>query len=284
MTTVGGTALLDAFQEVVHRLAAEPLEGSNLVAVLRQMIEVGIFVDETAVDKSRNRLFRDTLDVDALLAHESRELLQLLGRTVGVGAVQRLRAALTLRHHRLCTTYRAHLRHLEHTHLLSDANHLRYNLVGLDHLQTRTLAPDAQSLTLTDVTERGTLHGRTLQLHRREDSHGRNRISGTRPFNVVQSSVGMRVLPFKGIARTCSMMACHRPRSSIHRIIVGYHQTVDREGEHLVCHLVGEEVHHRLDILSSRVVDAFALHGIEAQRNQEVHPLTPRGDVVLCIY
>ena len=52
MTTVGGTALLDAFQEVVHRLAAEPLEGSNLVAVLRQMIEVGIFVDETAVDKT----------------------------------------------------------------------------------------------------------------------------------------------------------------------------------------------------------------------------------------
>jgi hypothetical protein len=46
MTTVGGTALLDAFQEVVHRLAAEPLEGSNLVAVLRQMIEVGIFVEQ----------------------------------------------------------------------------------------------------------------------------------------------------------------------------------------------------------------------------------------------
>ena len=46
------------------------------------------------------------------------------------------------------------------------------NLVGLDDADTGTSSPDAQALTLTDVTQRGTFDGSALQLYGFEDGNG----------------------------------------------------------------------------------------------------------------
>ncbi len=72
---------------------------------------------------------------------------------------------------------------------LSDGDDLRDNLVGLDDADAGARAPYAQTLTFTDVTERGALDGGAFQLYWFENGYWRDGAGGTRPFYFLQDSV-----------------------------------------------------------------------------------------------
>ena len=94
MSGIRLATLLDAFEQVVYRLSSESLQCDDLVGEVLEMIEVGIFLDPSLIDEGGDGLFGDAVDVESILAHETSEFLQLLGGTVGIGAMQRLRATL----------------------------------------------------------------------------------------------------------------------------------------------------------------------------------------------
>ena len=157
------------------RLLAKTFHRGNLAYVAAQQVDIGKLANPSHVDEAGQRLLGDAVDVHALLRDEAREFLQLLGRTVGIGAMQGARAAV-LAHldGGGSTADGAGLWNLQSAFGADDLHHLRNNLVGLDHLHQRALAANAQPLALADVAERGALHGGSLQLHGLEHSHRRD--------------------------------------------------------------------------------------------------------------
>jgi len=249
-----------------------------------EVVEVGIFANQALVYQFPDGLLRDALDVHAALAHESGELLQLLGGAVGVGAVQRLGAALALPHFRLGVAYGAFLRNLEHSQSLCDSDYLRYDLVGLDHLQFAALAPDAESLALAHVAERRSLHGGSFQFHGLEHSHGGDGVGGARPLDVVKLGVGVLVLPLEGISRTGGVVSRHGACGCVFRVVVANHESIHREWVRLAGHLGSEDVYFLLDDFCRGILDALSLHGVESQVFEHLHPLAPGVDFLFGIY
>ena len=108
-----GAGFLYRRHDIVGGLIPESVEAGYLRRMLRKVEDVGKILDPSEVDEPLQGLLGDAVDVDALLGDEPCELLQLLRRACGVGAVERLRAtgrtALNLS---LRTAYRAAVRDL----------------------------------------------------------------------------------------------------------------------------------------------------------------------------
>ena len=153
MSSIRLATLLDAFEQVVYRFSSESLQCDDLVGEVLEMIEVGIFLDPSLIDEGGDGLFGDAVDVESILAHETSEFLQLLGGTVGIGAMQRLRATLAFDDVGWSVAHRTSLWYLQDADALCYLDDFRNNLVGLDDLQLGALSTDAQSLTLADVAE-----------------------------------------------------------------------------------------------------------------------------------
>ena len=131
-----------------------------------KFVDVGIFRYPPKVDELGERLFRDAIDIHTFLADEACKLAQLLGRTVGIGAVERL-GATDFADGNLgrCMTDRTVVRNGERASASSDGNDFGDNLVGLDNAELGARTANAQTLALTDVTQGGTTYGGTLQLY-----------------------------------------------------------------------------------------------------------------------
>ena len=119
-----------------------------------QVVDVGILADPAEVDELGEGLFGDAVDVHAFLGDEARKLAQLLGRAVGIGAMQGLGATgLAGSYHGGGVADGALAWNGERSDALRDLDDLGDNLVGLDDAETCSRTADAQSLALADVAQ-----------------------------------------------------------------------------------------------------------------------------------
>ena len=138
-----------------------------------QVVDVCIFAYPSHVDELRECLFRDSVNVHALLRDEACQFLELFGRTFGIGAVQRLGAArLADGDLGRCMTDGTLSRHAECAYTLGDLNHLGDNLVSLDDTDFCSGTSQSQTLALADVAQRSTSDCGALQFYGLEDGYG----------------------------------------------------------------------------------------------------------------
>ena len=83
--------LVDRAHDVGSRLLAKAFHLSQFADVASQFVDVSILADPSQVDKLRECLFGDAVDVHALLRHKAGKLTKLFGWTFTIGAVERLR-------------------------------------------------------------------------------------------------------------------------------------------------------------------------------------------------
>ena len=250
--------------------------------MLAQVEDIGILAHPAQVDELGDGLLRDAVDIHALLRDKARELLELLGRALDVGAVERACAAgLTAHHLGGGATYWTDMRNEQMAHLSPHVDDLRNDLVGLDDLQFGTLVTDAQSLALADVAQRGTLDGGALELYGAEHRHGRDGGCRTAPLDVVELGQRTLVLPFEGHARPRGVVSRHRARLRIVGVVEGDDQSVNGVGVTAVGHLLCPTVDHGLYVLHRRLVDTLVVHRAQSVAGEPVHALSPRGDVAV---
>ena len=165
-----------------------------------------------------------------------------------------------------------------------DLDDLRDNLVCLDDTDLRTFRTYAKTLTLTDITQRGSLHCRTLQLHGAEDGNGGDGRGGTRPFYLLQYRVCCLVLPFEGKSCLGGMMSCDASGLCVFRIVVADNETVDRVGILFAGDLLRKGIDHVFHRINTGVFHPFVLHCLETLLFEPCHAVAPRQDFIVDMY
>ena len=84
------TTLINTAHDVGGRLLAEAIHAREFEDMATQFVDVGIFGNPAEIDELRERLFGDAVDVHTFFRHETRQFSELLGGTVGIGAMERL--------------------------------------------------------------------------------------------------------------------------------------------------------------------------------------------------
>ena len=115
MTPICISAFADAFQHIAYTLLSESFPGRDDIGMIGKMIKVCILTDQAFVYQLPDGLFRNTFYVQTFLAHESRELLQLLRRTLRVGTMQCFRTAFAFSNDSFSMTDRTHFRNFKNT-------------------------------------------------------------------------------------------------------------------------------------------------------------------------
>ena len=253
--------------EAVHRLDAFPVVG--------QMIEGHIVPDIARIDELRDRLHAHAVDVHALARRESLVAPDMLGRTVRIRTVQRLRAyRAPYAYLRRCSAYGAMLRYLAYRAMRVCLDDLGDDHVGLDDRErSRTRRSYVEPFELCQIAQTRASDLGALQLYRGKYSHRRDRRCRAAPLDMIQHGLRGRILPLKCHACISRVMSRHGTRSRVVRVVI-----CDDQPVHRIVHLPA--LHPLRPFINGirQLAPAARLivHGSKAEPAEIAHPLAPR--------
>ena len=226
-------ARFDAFQQIVGRFAAHPLQIQQPILVVFQPVEIAVVANELVADQLIDQLVAQPFDVHRVAAGEIAEPLLHLGRAFDVRAadidaafvLDELRAALgALRSERRTAAIPAILR----PQMLFDADDVRNDFAGLlDH--DRIAGPNVLALDFVGIVQTGAADRRAGQFDRLQIGHGRNR-AGLAHLNAngVQPRGGLVLLELVGDDPAGAFRRAAEPLALVETVDL-QHQPVDLE-------------------------------------------------------
>ena len=166
---LGIPGVIDGLCEILIAFLAEALHGNDVITVSVEMENVAVGMDKSVANEFFQSLLAEAVNIKGITAYKQGEILYLLGRTLGVPAVQEL-SLVVHADFGFVTTCGTHLRGLKSAGFCEIVRDLRY-----DHVCFINSHPVADSqvhvLTIGNVVKACPGNGGALKLHGVKDGH-----------------------------------------------------------------------------------------------------------------
>ena len=238
-------------------------------------------MDISLVDKFQHRLNGKSINIHAPFADKTGEFLYIFCRTVRIGTMQCLGAAV-LADADFCRrmAYRAFFWNLNLSDGILDRNTLWNDFVRLNDFQS-TFFSNSQTFYLAEVAKRCARNRGSFDLHRLKYCYRRNGRYRARPLDIIQLRLHRFILPFKSKARSRRMMSGHTAGCRIVRIIIADDQSVYRH-IHLSAFYFLRPPLNRLR--KSAGIRCFPVHNIKSLFFQKLHTRSPGTHLFIQMY